>query len=91
VSGLLKGGGRDDCELRSCADARALSDCSECGEFGDCSHDVLLKHMRSGAVRAGLFVREPGSERAATLRYWLDELRSRWPQSVLFDDQKDRW
>jgi hypothetical protein len=52
---------------------------------------VLLKHMRSDAVRAGLFVREPGSERAATLRYWLDELRSRWPQSVLFDDQKDRW
>lgn len=89
--GCLKGGGRDDCELRSCAGGRALSDCSECGELAGCPHGTLLGHMRSGAAGAGLFVREPGSDRGTTLRRWLEELRSRWPQSVVFDDQDDRW
>lgn len=89
--GCLKGGGRDDCELRSCAEERTLSDCSECGELGRCPRGTLLDHMRSGAARAGLFVRGPGADRGTTLRRWLEELRSRWPQSVAFDEQDDRW
>jgi hypothetical protein len=90
-AGCLRGGGRDSCELRSCARARELADCTECGGRGQCPHAGLLGHMRSGAARAGLSVREPGSDRERSLRGWMEEIRSRWPQSVLFDGQSDRW
>jgi len=89
--GCLNGGGRDDCELRSCAAHRHLPDCSECADMSDCPHGRLLGHMRSGAARAGLCVREAGADRCGALRAWAEELRSRWPQSVLFDGQDDRW
>jgi hypothetical protein len=89
--GCLKGGGRDACELRSCAAARELSDCSECGDHRSCPHAALLETMRSGAIQAGLFVRDFGEGRAEALSRWIDELHLRWPQTVLFDKQNDQW
>lgn len=96
-NGCLKGGGRDDCEIRSCARAKRLSDCTECGEFSErgdrlqCPNGKLLEHMRSGARGAGLLVRERRTDRASLIPVWIEQLHSRWPQSVLFDDQSDRW
>ena len=89
--GCLKGGGLDECELRSCVAARELSDCSECGDHRSCLHAPLLKKMRSGAVQVGLFVREFDEGRADALSKWIDELPSRWPHTVLFDKQSDQW
>jgi hypothetical protein len=90
-SGCLKGGGRDECEIRSCVEGRELLDCGDCGDFKSCFHAAQLEKMRSGAVRAGLFVRDPGEERAEALRRWNAELPLHWPQSVLFDEQMDQW
>jgi hypothetical protein len=89
--GCIKGGGRDACELRSCVTARKLSDCSECGDHLSCLHATQLETMRSGARRAGMFVREPGENRAETLRKWIDELPMCWPHCVLFDEQDNHW
>lgn len=89
--GCLRGGGRENCELRACATAKGLSDCTECAGRAQCPHGSILEHMRSGALRAGLFVREVGADRACVLGKWLESLRSHWPQSVLFDGQSERW
>jgi len=58
--GCRKGGGRDDCELRACASARGLASCTECSDRGTarCAQAELLEHMRTGAVRAGLLIKE---------------------------------
>ena len=54
--GCLQGGGRDDCEMRTCATSRGLRACSFCPDAGRCDHDAVLRHMRSGARGAGLIV-----------------------------------
>jgi hypothetical protein len=89
--GCLKGGGRDACELRSCVATRELSDCCDCGDRRSCPHAAQLEKMRSGAVRAGLFVRDAGEDRTDALRRWIDDLPSRWPHSALFDEQSGQW
>lgn len=95
--GCLRGGGRADCEIRACAAAKHLADCTECSEFGKgsgrghCPHIKLRDHMRSGALEAGLLVREPGTDRACSLEGWVEELHRRWPQSLLFDGQDEQW
>jgi hypothetical protein len=61
-SGCLSGGGRDDCELKQCAQERRHDGCVDCGEFPGCSHGKLLEHMRSGARRAGLTVIDAGPD-----------------------------
>jgi hypothetical protein len=55
-AGCLKGGGRDDCEIRSCAKAKGVEDCTQCEQFGNCEHSKFVKHMRLGAANAGLSV-----------------------------------
>jgi len=82
--GCRKGGGRDDCPLRACSVGRRAADCTECGTFGACDHEELLQTMRSGARKAGLFVRDPGEDRSALLRTWLADLPATWPNLTLF-------
>jgi len=82
--GCRQGGGRDDCPLRACSVGRAVADCTECEAFGACDHDELLQHMRSGARKAGLFVRDPGEERSCLLSTWIEELPESWPSLILF-------
>lgn len=86
-AGCRKGGGRDDCELRSCCGTKGVSDCLECSERSNCDHHDLLEHMRSGARAAGLFVKEPMAPNEALLRDWEAKIRSTWPSSVLFDEE----
>jgi len=83
-SGCLKGGGRDECEIRSCALERNLNDCTACDGRPACKHGEILEHMRSGARAAGLFVRDTGSDRSGLLARWAVELTSKWPSCVLF-------
>jgi hypothetical protein len=82
--GCLRGGGRDDCEIRACASSRELHDCTECGEFGECEQAEIVEKMRSGARAAGLFVKEPDTENEELIERWTAELKGRWPCCVLF-------
>jgi hypothetical protein len=82
--GCLKGGGREDCEMRVCATEKGLEDCTQCGERAGCRHGELLEKMRSGALEAGLFVKSGEEDRAELLRKWTAELATTWPSWVLF-------
>jgi hypothetical protein len=85
--GCLKGGGRDDCEIRNCARKKSLDGCIECTGSDTCGHAEILQHMRSGALVAGLLVRAGESDREDLLRHWTETLASKWPCSVLFDEE----
>ena len=82
--GCLKGGGRDNCEIRACAAGKGLKDCTLCQEFEQCKHSDILKHMRSGARDAGLFVISKGDDRKKVVEQWSAELKDKWPCCVLF-------
>lgn len=84
--GCLKGGGRDDCELRACVTAKGISDCAVCDAKAACGHADLLEHMRSGAIKAGLYVKEDDVPRDELLEEWTAILKSKWPFSLLFED-----
>jgi hypothetical protein len=42
--------------------------------------------MRSGAVKAGLFVKEGDVPREDLLEEWTTILKNRWPFCMIFDD-----
>ena len=83
-AGCLKGGGRDSCEMRSCAEHRKISGCHMCTELVECKHAELLNHMRSGAIKAGLFVNTEDVDRQQLIEKWTVKLRTHWPCSILF-------
>jgi hypothetical protein len=87
-AGCRKGGGRDDCELRSCCGTKGVRDCIECPHRSNCEHSELLEHMRSGARAAGLFVKESIGSDELLLRDWETKVRSRWPSSILFAEEE---
>jgi len=87
-AGCRQGGGRDDCRLRACSVENELADCSDCSEFGACPSHELLQHMREGARKAGLFVREPGENPAQLLAAWTKRVQSAWPSSILFLEER---
>jgi hypothetical protein len=84
--GCLKGGGRDNCELRVCVTGKGLTDCSVCDAQAACGQADLLEHMRSGALKAGLFVKDDDVPREELLEEWTTILKTRWPFYMLFDD-----
>ena len=86
--GCQKGGGRENCEMRSCARSRKISSCHSCTELSECKHAELLNRMRSGAAKAGLFVNTEDVDRQQLLADWTAKLRGHWPCSILF--AKDR-
>ena len=83
--GCLKGGGRENCEIRACCSQRESRDCTECDEH-ECGHEDLVERMRSGALNAGLFVRENG-DREKLLEKWMAALKTKWPSRMLFMDE----
>ena len=87
-SGCLRGGGRPDCEMRSCASRKKVPDCSECAERPGCQHDALLEKMRSGAVAAGLFVKSGSADAGELIDEWTVELKRKWPSITLFMNDK---
>ena len=82
--GCLRGGGRDDCEIRACALEKGLPDCTLCEQLGRCEHREIVNKMRSGALAAGLCVREPGQGERGLLEDWSQQLERRWPCCILF-------
>jgi hypothetical protein len=83
-AGCLKGGGRDNCEIRTCATSKGLKDCTVCQEFGQCKNAEILEHMRSGARDAGLSVISVSDDKEEFVRRWSAELKSKWPCCILF-------
>jgi hypothetical protein len=81
--GCQKGGGRDSCEIRACS-LRKLKDCTECGMPEDCENLELLQKMRTGAVEAGLMVKNENVDEDELIERWTSELRGKWPSSILF-------
>jgi hypothetical protein len=83
-SGCLKGGGRDHCEMRSCAESKRITGCSACRETAACKHLEVLQHMRSGAIKAGLFVTTEDLNKQHLIENWTSKLKASWPASALF-------
>jgi len=81
--GCLKGGGRDDCEIRICATNKNLQDCTSCQEFHKCKIE-LLEYMRSGAREAGLSVKTQDDDGGEVIKRWMSELKAKWPCCILF-------
>ncbi len=82
--GCLKGGGRENCQMRACSSDKGIADCSECGEAAGCRHTELLQKMRSGALATGLFVKTEAVDRQKVIEKWITELRTKWPSCILF-------
>jgi len=80
--GCRQGGGRDSCEMKACSATRGLSECSECDE-ADCPHAKILDHMRSGALKASLFVKTRPGDSASLIEGWTKELPDQFPSSLL--------
>ena len=59
---------------------------ADCPDFGSCANDELLQHMRTGAERAGSFVRGPGLDRTDAIDPWTVRLKRSWPSSILFTE-----
>jgi hypothetical protein len=84
--GCLRGGGQEDCEIRSCAENRKIRDCIECGEMEKCPQKEKLHTMRSGALKADLNVKSEKGNNNFQIQKWLQELKKTWPGLLLFLD-----
>lgn len=85
-NGCMKGDGRPNCEIRACAQSKNLTDCTECGHLAECSHQTMIRKMRSGALEAGMFVKTEAGDRQALIDGWTEKLKDQWPSCVLFMD-----
>jgi hypothetical protein len=82
--GCLKGGGRDNCEMKACAMSRKVSECIECDQTTACKNHETLKNMRTGAQDAGIFVKTEKVNRKELVKKWTTELKSKCPHQILF-------
>jgi hypothetical protein len=87
-AGCLKGGGRDDCELRRCASGSGLRGCVACADKKACPHGTVLEHMRSGAKRADLLIVGSPEEHDLPEDRRRSELKSLWWWRALFDEDQ---
>jgi hypothetical protein len=82
--GCLKGDGRPNCEIRSCALNKKINDCSQCDQSEACQNLDILQKMRTGARRANLLVKTKNVDGTKLIEKWTAELKSKWPSSILF-------
>ena len=82
--GCLKGDGRPNCEMRACASNKNSNDCSQCDQPTACKNLEMLQEMRTGARRAGLFVKTENVDRQKLIEKWTSELKGKWPCCILF-------
>jgi hypothetical protein len=82
--GCRKGGGAAGCEMRACASERGLNDCLECGMPETCEHLDRLRRMRTGALGAGLMVKNEVTDQRELIEKWTVELKSKRPSNMLF-------
>ena len=72
--GCLKGGGRTNCEIRACATEKGFAECVDCGSKEACRNSKILHHMRSGALKVGMKVKDKAGDRAKVLEDWIAEV-----------------
>ncbi|UCE96321.1 MAG: DUF3795 domain-containing protein [Candidatus Bathyarchaeota archaeon] len=82
--GCLKGGGRSNCEMKSCATNKGITDCSQCDQPKTCENLEILQKMRTGASDAGLHVKTKDIDPKELIRNWTKELKTKWPCCILF-------
>lgn len=82
--GCLKGGGKENCEMKTCACGKKISDCSRCDDPGACQYVEVLKKMRDGATEAGLFVKTEKGDNQELISAWTEHMKVKWPSIVLF-------
>ena len=82
--GCLKGGGRPNCEIRTCAQKKNVEDCSQCSQQKTCKNLEILKTMRTGALSANLMVKVENVDRQKLVEKWTAELENKWPSCILF-------
>jgi hypothetical protein len=82
--GCLKGGGRDNCEIKACATSRKLEDCGACEDFMVCKNSEILKKMREGARDAGLLVKDKNVDQKHFMKKAIRELEKKSPHCILF-------
>lgn len=83
-SGCLKGGGRDNCEMKTCASDRKLKDCCGCNDFMTCENSEALRRMREGARAAGILVKDRDVDRKNFVKKGISELKTKSPHCLLF-------
>ncbi len=81
--GCLKGGGRENCEMKACASNKNINDCSECDQPTACKNLETLQKMRTGARLAGLLVKTENVHRQELMKKWTSELKSKWPCCII--------
>ena len=82
--GCLKGDGKPNCEIRTCALNKNISDCSECDQPMECKNSEMLQTMRTGARQAGLLVKIENVDRQELTEKWTADLKGRWPCCIIF-------
>jgi hypothetical protein len=82
--GCRKGGGWEECPMRGCVSKKRITDCAECGDQASCPHSASLEKMRTGSVRAGLFVKTQKGSQKKLVAQWAKKLKTRWPSCILF-------
>ena len=69
--GCLKGGGNATCSARACASQKGLSECVECGSEKRCKNAGFIRHMRRGARRVGMKVKDGKEDLSKVSPRWL--------------------
>jgi len=72
--GCLKGEGRTNCEIRACATEKRITECVGCESRKACQNSKLIHHMRSGALRVGMKVKDKAGDSAKILDKWISEI-----------------
>ena len=85
--GCRSGDGSPDCPMRLCAIDRGVEDCIECGQHEVCGNTERFEKMRTGAVGAGLIVKEGKGDRDELIEKWTEELKVSWPSCILFIEE----
>jgi len=86
--GCLKGGGRDNCEMKACALSKKIADCSQCDQLDACENRETLEHVRTGALNAGLVVKTENIDCQKLVEMWTAQLKDKWPFLILFLQDK---
>jgi hypothetical protein len=71
--GCLKGGGNDECPARACALEKGVSECSECKSKKTCKNARYINHMRTGARRVGMKVKDNAGDSKKVMAGWIRE------------------
>jgi hypothetical protein len=82
--GCLKGGGKENCEIRACATEKNIAECIECRRPADCKNLELLNKMRTGSRQAGLMVKTEKVGREKFIEKWIDDIKNKFPYFILF-------